>query len=144
LRAVLDDAVKFSGGVEGDAAFVDVVAAGLFYVDVFSGLARPDGDEGVPVIGCGDGDGVYVFVFEDFSDVGLGFGGGFGFVLDGLELGGEEAAIGIDEIGDLDVFHAEVFADVTVAAAIDAGDGDANGFVCAAEIACGFGAGDEK
>lgn len=141
---MLDDAVVFSGGIEGDAAFVDVVAARFFYVDVFTGLAGPDGDERMPVIRGGDGDGVDVFVFEDFADVGLGFGGGFGFVLNFFELGGEEAAIGIDEIGDLDVFQAEVFVDVAVAAAVDSGDGDADGFVSAAEIAGGFGAGDEK
>ncbi len=141
---MLDDAAIFSGGIEGDAAFVNVVAAGFFDVDIFAGLAGPDGDERVPMIGRGDGDRVHIFVFEDFSDVCLGFGGCLGVIFDLLDLGGEEAAVGIDEVGDADAFDVFVFADVTVAAAIDAGDGDANGFVGAAEIACRFGAGDEE
>ena len=42
----------------------------LFHVDVFPGLAGPDGSEGVPVVAGGDDDGVDVIVFEKFAHVG--------------------------------------------------------------------------
>ena len=69
LRAVLHDAVVLAGGLDGDPALVDVVAARLLDVDVLAGLAGPDGHQGVPVVGRGDGDGVEVLVFEGLADV---------------------------------------------------------------------------
>jgi len=48
--------------------------AGFFDVDIFAGLAGPDGHERVPVIGSGDGDGVDVFVFEEPANIDVRFG----------------------------------------------------------------------
>ena len=45
LRAVLDDPVVLPRGLDGDAAFVDVVAARLLDVDVLARLAGPDGHQ---------------------------------------------------------------------------------------------------
>ena len=56
LRAVLDDPVVPPGGLDGDPAFMDVVAARFFDVDVLARLAAPDRDQGVPVVGRGDRD----------------------------------------------------------------------------------------
>ncbi len=69
LGAVLDDPVVPPRGLDGDPAFVDVVAARLFDVDVLARLAAPDRDQGVPVIGRGDRDGVDRLVLEDAADV---------------------------------------------------------------------------
>src|SRR5205823_1334619 len=57
LRAVLHNAAVTLGGLDGDAAFMDIVAAGLFDVDVLPSLAAPDGHEGMPMVGRGDGNG---------------------------------------------------------------------------------------
>ena len=69
LRAVLDDSVVLPRGLDGDAAFVHVVAARFFDVHVLARLAGPDRDQGVPVIGSGDRDGVDRLVFEHPADV---------------------------------------------------------------------------
>ena len=74
LRAVLDDAVVLAGGLDGDAALVDVVAARLLDVDVLAGLAGPDGHQRVPVVRRGDRDGVDVLVVERLADVLHGLG----------------------------------------------------------------------
>src|SRR5262249_49362320 len=57
LGAVLDDAIVLAGDLDGDPPLVDVVAARLLDVDVLTGLAGPDGHQGVPVVGRSDGDG---------------------------------------------------------------------------------------
>ena len=74
LGAVLDDPVVLAGGLDGDPALVDVVAARLLDVDVLAGLAGPDGHQRVPVVGRGDRDGVEVLVVEHAADVLLGGG----------------------------------------------------------------------
>src|SRR5262249_21540696 len=42
LRAVLDNATELAGGLDGDAALVEVVTARLLDVDILAGPARPD------------------------------------------------------------------------------------------------------
>ena len=69
LGAVLDDALVLVRGLDALAAFPDLVADRLFDVDVLAGLAGPDGDERVPVVGRGGGDGVDFLVVEELADV---------------------------------------------------------------------------
>ena len=69
LRAVLDNPIVATSGLDGDAPFVHVVAARFFDVHVLPGLAGPDGDQGVPVIGSGNRDGVDRLVFEHAANV---------------------------------------------------------------------------
>ena len=128
LGAVLDDAVIFGHGFDALAAFPDVVADGLFDVDILAGLAGPDGDQGVPVIGSGGGDGDDVFVLEEVADI---------FVADDfvalLFLVGdalfEDVLIGITEGGEADVLLFTEGGDVGLAAGVEADDGDADGLV---------------
>src|SRR5690606_5688328 len=46
LHAHLADAAELAGPLRHDAAFLHVVAAGLFDVDIFAGLHRPHGHQG--------------------------------------------------------------------------------------------------
>src|ERR1700757_3135693 len=85
LAAVLADAVVLFYGADELAALKGVVRTGLFYIDVFAGLASPDGHERVPMIGSGDGDGVDVFVFEELADIDIGFWSGQAELLDLVE-----------------------------------------------------------
>lgn len=69
LRAMLNDTIVFLGSAHELAAFPKIVRAGLFDVHIFARLARPDGDERVPVIWRGDRDGVYGFIFEQLAHI---------------------------------------------------------------------------
>ena len=134
LGAVLDDAVVFAGGFDALAAFEDVVAAGFLDVDVFAGLASPDGDEGVPVVGGGDGDGVDVFVFQELADVSVG--GDFGGVVF-FQLGNsaaDDVVINVAESGDANAGDASESVDVGASASVDADDGDSDVFVGAEDV----------
>src|SRR5882762_8546644 len=73
LHADLHHAVVFARRLHHLAAFPDFVAGGLLDVNVFAGLAGPDGGEGMPVIARGDGDRVDIFVFEKLADVLISF-----------------------------------------------------------------------
>lgn len=134
LGAVLDDAVVFAGGFNALAAFKDVVAAGFFDVDVFAGLASPDGDEGVPVVGRGDGDGVDAFVFQELTDVGVG--GDFGCVVffQLIDSAANDVVVNVAESGDADAGNAPEAVDVGASASVDADDGDSDVFVGAEDL----------
>lgn len=134
LRAVLDDAVVFAGGFNALAAFKDVVAAGLLDVDVFAGLASPDGDEGVPVVGRGNGDGVDGVVFQELADVGVGgdFGGVVFFQL--IDSAANDVVVNVAESGDADAGNAPESVDVGASAPVDADDGDSDVFVGAEDL----------
>ncbi len=134
LGAVLDDAVVFAGGFNALTAFKDVVAAGFFDVNVFAGLASPDGDEGVPVVGRGDGDGVDVVVFQEITDVGVG-GDFVGVVF--FQLGdsaADDVVVNVAEGGDADAGNAAEAIDVRASASVDANDGDSNVFIGAEDF----------
>src|SRR5581483_5507755 len=67
LRADLDHAPVFVGGVYHRLAFLDGLAGRLLAVDILAGLAGVDGHDGVPVVGRADGDGVYILTVEDVA-----------------------------------------------------------------------------
>ena len=69
LRSVLNDPVVFASGLDGDSALVHVVAARFLDVNVLAGLAGPDRDQRMPVIGSRDRNGVNRLVVEDAADV---------------------------------------------------------------------------
>ena len=129
LRAVLDDAVVFAGGFNALAAFEDVVAAGFLDVDVFAGLASPDGDEGVPVVGRGDGDGVDVFVFQKIANVGVG--GDFGRIVffQLVDSAADDVVVNVAKSGDADAGNAAEAVDVRASASVDANNSDSDVFV---------------
>ncbi len=105
---MLDDPVVPPGGLDGDPAFMDVVAARFFDVDVLARLAAPDRDQGVPVIGRGDRDRVDRLVLEHPADVLNSGRRAASLFRDLVEPLLERPRIGIDEIGDLDArIHAD-------------------------------------
>lgn len=142
LRAVLHDTVVLLGRFDALATFEHVVANRLFNIHILAGLAGPNGNQRVPVIGGGNGDRVEVFVFECFAHI-FHRGGTVAaplFDIDRATI--VQIAIGIDEIGDLHPFAPGEFANVRAAAAVDAGDADANHVIRPADLPGGFGAGD--
>ena len=77
----------------------------------------------------GNRDGIEVFVGESLANIGDTFGGKgetflFDLLLEVFHTGGEDLLVGIDEVGDLDVFLPKVAADVTFPSAIEACYGD--------------------
>ena len=117
------------------AALEGVVRAGFFHVDVFAGLAGPDGHQRVPVIGSGDGDSVDFLVFEELAhvDVGLGLGQVHFFnVADTLT---QNSFIDVAERDDFRSRDTGKAFDVIGAAASDTADGYADAIVGAEDFA---------
>ena len=69
LHAHLAHASELPRPLRHHAALLHVVAAGLLHVDILARLHRPDGHQGVPVVGCGDRDGVDVLAVEQAADI---------------------------------------------------------------------------
>ena len=90
-------------GFDEFAAFKSIVRAGLFYVDIFSSLAAPDGHERVPVIGSGDGNGVNFFIFEKFANVPISFRSGRAKFFDFGDALGGNIFVDVAERGDFNV-----------------------------------------
>ncbi len=67
--AGLHHPVVLAGGLHHLGALVHIGASGLFDIDVLAGLARLDGDVGVPVVGSGDAHRVDQFVGDDVAKV---------------------------------------------------------------------------
>ena len=96
------------------------------------------------MVAGGDRDRVEVLVFQRLADVlhALGRVAAFGLTcLVRLVVG---AAVGIDQVGDLDVLHVGERVDVAGAAAVDAGHAQANPVVGPEDLARGIGAGNGK
>ena len=106
LRAVLHDAVVFPRGLDELAALEDVVAARLLDVHVLARLAGPNRQQRVPMVRRGDRDGVEILVVEHLAEVLHALGRVAAALLDRRAAGSEQPAVGIDQIGDLDVLHA--------------------------------------
>ncbi len=142
LRALLDDAAVFPRRLDQLAALEDIVAAGLLHVDVLARLARPNRLQRVPMVRRGDGNGVQVLVVEHFPKVLEALGRIAAVVLDPPAPRGEQPAVGIDQVGDLDALDVAVRVDVFLSPAVDAGDGDAHPAAGAQHPAGRLGAGD--
>ncbi len=144
LGAVLDDDAVFFRGLDALAAFEDRVAARLFHVDVLAGLAAPDRQQRVPVVGAGDGNGVQVLVFQGLAEVLHARGPVAGTFLDALDRGGEERAVGIDQVGDFHPLHFGILANMRPAPAVDPGYRHADLVVGPQDSAGRFGAGNDE
>ncbi len=126
LHAVLHDAVVLLGRSDKLLTLEDVVGAGLFDIDVFAGLAAPNGGQSVPVVGGSDADAVDRLVVEHLAQVLLDR---HAAVVGGFELRGalrRDVAVGINERGHLDVVKRLEAFDVALASPVDAQNGDAN------------------
>ena len=135
LAAVLADAIVFFYGADELAAFEGVVRAGFFHVDVFAGLAGPDGHQRVPVIGSGDGDGVDFLVFEKLAHVDVGLGLGQVHFFDVADTLTQNRFIDVAERDDFRSGDAGKAFDVIGAAASDTADGYADAIVGAEDFA---------
>ena len=140
LRAVLDDDAVSFRSFDALAAFKDRMATGLFHVDVLAGLTTPDRQQRMPVVGAGDGNGVQGLVFQCLADVLHALGPLAGELLDALDAGGEERAVGIDEVGDFHPLHIGILANVRPAPAVDSGHGHTDSVVGSQDSRGRFGA----
>ncbi len=117
---MLHDAVIFLRRRHELPALENVMRAGLLAVHVLAGLARPDTDQRVPVVGRGDRDGVDGLVLEEFPDVGergwLLLAGADHFV----EPFVQDILIHVAQGGDLDVRHGRIFTNMAIALPADA------------------------
>ena len=139
------------GGLDGDAALVDVVAARLLDVDVLAGLAGPDRHQRVPVVGRGDRDGVDRLVLQHAADVLLGgrrmtvgLAGLARDRLDLLEPFGVGPRVGVDQADDLDAGHRGELAHMGAASPVEPGHGDADGVIGADDPARRLGPADRE
>jgi hypothetical protein len=144
LRAMLHHAVVLLGRLDALAALEDVVADGLFDIDVFTRLAGPNGNQRMPVVARGDGNGVEFLVVERLPNVLRGLGHGLLPAGDRFCGASHLGCVWIDQIRDLDFFLAGPGGHVISAAAAGAGDADADRVVGADHSARGLGAGDGK
>ncbi len=129
LAAMLANAVVLFYGADELAAFEPVVRARLFDVDVFRGLAAPDGDERMPMIWRGNGDGIDILVFEELANVDIRFGPGQAHFFDAAEALVQNVFIDVAKSGELDSRDVRKAADVILAAAADSANGDADTIV---------------
>jgi len=96
----------FAGSLHGfdhQPTFADVMAAGLFHINVLSGVERQNRRRRVPMVGCGDKDGLNAAVVKYPAHVGNRFGRWFFLVLDIFRGGGQTLVVDIADVGHLDV-----------------------------------------
>ena len=142
LGAVLDDPFVLARRLDALAAFEHVVAARLLDVHVLARLAGPDRDQRMPVVAGGHRDRVQVLVLQRLADVLEALGLRAALVLDLLDAVGEQAAVRIDQVRDLDAGDLQELADVVAAAAADAGHAEADRVVGPQHVARRLRAGD--
>src|SRR5579862_542054 len=130
LRAMLNDAIVFLSGAYELAAFPEIMRTGFFDIHVFACLARPDGNQGMPMVGRGDGNGVDGFVFEQLANIGecLGIAAHFSaaFIHNFL--------VHVAEGGNLGVRHVRISVKMIVSAIAQAADGYTNAIVRAKDF----------
>src|SRR5262249_1014648 len=97
-----------------------------------------------PVVRRGDRDGVEVFVLQGMADVLHTRWLVAALVLDLLAARPEQAAIGVDQIGDLHAFELKVLINVAIALSMDPGDADTDRVIGAKDSPRRLRAGDRK
>src|SRR5258708_26773859 len=120
---------------------MDVVAGGLFAIDVLACFAGPDGGEGMPVVGSSDGDSVHTGVGEYLTHVFefLGFFAGVAhesrlcFFASGL--------IDIAQTGDAGAGEVRINIEVRAAPTAQADDGEVDPVIGAPDASGGSGGG---
>jgi len=95
LRSGLADALVLPSCFDDATALADIVAYGFFHIDVFARLYRPDGRQGMPVVGRGNGHQIDGFVFQDPAKV--------LFILGGLALDLFDVPHGVADNGLVDI-----------------------------------------
>ena len=133
MRAGLDDSVVLAGRFDDLAAFPDVVRNGLFDVHILARLHCPDGGEGMPMVGCGNGDDVHIFAFEKFAHVGKDLDADSLVFLVLLFLI-ENGVVHVAQPGDAAALDLGQSANVVLAPASEADDGDAHLIIGALDL----------
>src|ERR1035437_1937477 len=143
LGTDLHHAAVFAGGGDHLLAFENVVAGGFFDVDVFAGLAGPDGGQRVPVVGERHGNGLHLFIVENLAHVGVAFG----FLAGGLfDLGLAAFARGLIDVAegdDVGLGQFRVQVHMIASASTEADDGDVD-FVVGGDEWLRLGGGDRR
>src|SRR5579871_6962598 len=116
-------AVVLLHGTHELAAFKPVVRARLLHVNIFAGLAGPDRNERVPVIGRGDGDGVNIFVLEQLADVAIRFWPGEPHLLGVAETLVEHAFVDVTHRSDFSPGNVREALEMIIAAAAESANG---------------------
>ena len=103
---------------------MQVVAAGLFYIDMFAGGTGEDRRRRMPMIRGGDRNRVNVPILKHLAQVGNAFGLARLFFEDSLDSLLGRAAVHVANVSNLRVRRSQVTGDVRHPAAIAADDGD--------------------
>src|SRR4051812_5057026 len=111
-----------AGRLDRNPSFMHIVAAWLLDVHVLTRLASPDRDQRMPMVGRGDGHRVEVLVVQGLANVLHRLGCVARLVLDPFGGRGEQPAVGIDNIADLDSGQTDQTCDVSLAPAIYTGN----------------------
>ena len=74
LGTVLDDDLVAASRLEQQLGFAEIVATGLFYVDVLAGFASHNGCRCVPMIWSGNDDRIDLLVVKDVAQIGRRMG----------------------------------------------------------------------
>jgi hypothetical protein len=144
LIADLDQLAVFLLGFDKELALAWIVAGGLFYVDVLSGLKAVDSHGGVPVVGHGDGDDVDVLGGEDLVVVAFGGGGVAELLGGGGDVLCEDVGLDVADVGDAGAFGVVLECrEVGVAAAVEADDREVEAVVGAGDLGVAFCCGGE-
>ena len=114
----------FRGRLDEFSAFADGMTAGLLHVHVLARLTGPNGHQRVPVVGRDNGNGIEGLVVQGPANVLDADGRVAGRSLHEVASGGEQPAVGIDQVGDLDILHPAESCDVGLSPPVDACDGD--------------------
>ena len=131
LEPCRDDALVLSRGLGHLSAFIDRMRDGLFDVDMLAGLAGPDGQQRVPVVGRGRDDCIDVLAVEHGPQVGCRERVG-----ELIGLAAKVLLVGVTQAGDGDVFQTRERAEQALAASAQSNERNAD-FVIRSEHLCG-------
>ena len=104
LRSGLNDTVVLASRFYDTASFTHVMADGLFDIDVFASLDRPDSCQRMPVIRGRNTDDMNAFVFEALSHVCVNRWSFTGFLFDFIRTIVDHRLVNVDQCSDLAIF----------------------------------------
>src|SRR5436190_1812508 len=122
LIAHLNDPLVLACCGNHQLAFMQVVAAGLFYIDMFAGGTGEDRRRRMPMIRGGDRNRVNVPILKHLAQVRNAFGLARLFFEDSLDSLLDRAAVHVANVSNLRVRRSQVTGDVRHPAAIAADD----------------------
>ena len=136
LSTVLNHDAVFLLRLHAHPAFDNIVAHWFFNVNVFTCLCTPDGQQRMPVIGCGNGNRVNCRIVEGFANVVDWFRRQLSIsaFLQAFHRVGQNLCVWVGDVRKLNILAPFPTADVALAPTIQAGDGDAYPIVGARDL----------